>query len=203
MTEILKIFPTPIYCANKIEFSKTEIDFFLNSKKDKKANEGNTTNADYNILDNPLMVSLKNKLNHELQNYYNIIEQPKNLLKPYITQSWLNFTEKNQYHHRHRHDNSLVSGVLYVQTTDENDCIFFYKDEQHVTTDFMKFKNNEFNSKEIKVQIQTGNLLLFPSKLDHSVPKKTTSGVRISLSFNSFVKGNIGDNEKLTGLILK
>ena len=65
------------------------------------------------------------------------------------------------------------------------------------------FKNNEFNSKEIKVNIQTGNLLLFPSKLDHSVPKKTTSGTRISLSFNSFVKGNIGDNEKLTGLILK
>jgi hypothetical protein len=33
---------------------------------------------------------------------------------PYITQSWLNYTETNQYHHKHEHPNSLVSGVFYV-----------------------------------------------------------------------------------------
>ena len=202
MNKILKIFPTPIYCANKIEFSKTEIDFLLNHNKDKKINQGNTTNTNYHILDNPLMVNLKNKINFELQNYYNIIEQSENLLTPYITQSWLNFTEKKQYHHRHRHSNSLVSGVLYVQATEE-DCIFFFKNEQPPVIDLSKFKINEFNSKEIKVNIKTGDLLLFSSKLEHAVPEKTTPGTRISLSFNSFVKGNIGDDEKLTGLILK
>ena len=32
-----------------------------------------------------------------------------------ITQSWINFTKKGEYHHPHAHPNSLISGVFYVE----------------------------------------------------------------------------------------
>ena len=32
-----------------------------------------------------------------------------------VTQSWANFTQKGQYHHKHNHSNSVLSGVFYVK----------------------------------------------------------------------------------------
>ncbi len=54
--------------------------------------------------------------------YYN---NPNNIT-PYITQSWLNYTETNQYHHKHQHPNSLVSGVFYINCDDKFDKIKFF-----------------------------------------------------------------------------
>ena len=48
----------------------------------------------------------------------------------------------------------------------------------------------------------TGNIFLFPSSLTHMVETKQGENTRISLSFNVFVKGTIGNNKNLTELIL-
>ena len=44
----------------------------------------------------------------------------------YITISWINYTETNQYHHAHSHPNSVISGVYYIET-DESDTITFFQ----------------------------------------------------------------------------
>ena len=41
-------------------------------------------------------------------------------------------------------------------------------------------------------------IIIFPSNLKHSVNKIIEDKTRISLSFNSFVKGRIGNKEDLT-----
>ena len=43
---------------------------------------------------------------------------------------------------------------------------------------------------------------MFPSSTTHQVDIKKGSNTRISLSFNTFYKGTIGDNKTLTELIL-
>ena len=55
---------------------------------------------------------LKTDLDLRVKDYFNKIISPANNITPYITQSWLNYTETNQYHHKHQHPNSLVSGVF-------------------------------------------------------------------------------------------
>jgi hypothetical protein len=46
---------------------------------------------------------------------------------PYITQSWANYTKKNQYHHTHEHPNSFISGVLYINANEAHDKITMHK----------------------------------------------------------------------------
>ena len=60
-----------------------------------------------------------------MQDYFNKVLCAKNV-KPYITQSWLNYTRANQFHHRHEHPNSFVSGVLYINADKATDRINFY-----------------------------------------------------------------------------
>ena len=48
--------------------------------------------------------------------------------------------------------------------------------------------------------MKAGELILFPSNLPHSVPINASDKERISLSFNTWTKGNIGSIEHLTYL---
>jgi len=50
--------------------------------------------------------------------------------------------------------------------------------------------------------MKRGELILFPSNLTHSVPLNQFEEERISLSFNTWPKGNMGDINSLTYLPL-
>jgi hypothetical protein len=49
-------------------------------------------------------------------------------------------------------------------------------------------------------EVGTGDLVLFPSSLTHMVETVKGDQTRISLSFNTFPVGNIGEEVSLTGL---
>ena len=130
---IIPIFPTPVYFSKlNRELTKEEIFFINNSKFDIIQNQGNTRSTESYILNNKILKNLKEELDSTVQDYFNKIISPANNITPYITQSWVNFTEKNQYHHRHTHANSLVSGVFYINCNEEHDKIKFFNDTYRV-----------------------------------------------------------------------
>ena len=43
--------------------------------------------------------------------------------------------------------------------------------------------------------MEKGKLLIFPSKLNHSVEPNTKDDLRISLSFNTWLRGEVGKKE--------
>jgi hypothetical protein len=59
-----------------------------------------------------------------------------------------------------------------------------------------------WNSESWWYETGAGDLIIFPSNLTHMVQTKQGDGTRISISFNTFVKGYIGSDESLTGLHL-
>ena len=50
--------------------------------------------------------------------------------------------------------------------------------------------------------VKTGDIVLFPSSLTHMVETKEGDNTRVSLAFNVFIKGTIGNNKQLTELKL-
>jgi uncharacterized protein (TIGR02466 family) len=199
---IHSIFPTPIYFTNLYrEFTKKELSLVDKCKLNVNKNESNTTSSDTYILNHKLFKDLKTELDLIIQDYFNKIISPSNNIKPYITQSWLNYTEKNQFHHKHNHWNSFISGVVYINCNTANESITFFK-EKHEMLNFETKDYNLWNSKTWSFVVNNGDVILFPSELEHMVQVKTTDNTRISLSFNVFVKGHLGSEVKLTKLIL-
>ena len=127
---INSIFPIPIYLS-KLERSltKQELSFINKTKSDCNKNEGNITSNNNYILNEKTFSSLIKDLDLRIQDYFDKIISPANNITPYITQSWLNYTETNQYHHKHAHPNSLVSGVFYINCHEEHDKIKFFNDK--------------------------------------------------------------------------
>lgn len=190
--QIIGIFPTPIYISSvNREFSKEENLFFNNFYEKTIDNVGNKITDYTYVLEDELMINLKNILLSCLNDYYNKIIDSTNNISSYITTSWLNFTKSGEYHHKHRHSNSLVSGVLYINTDQSYDKICFHNDTFYKLIN-LNIKDTSFGTENIYIPVKTGDILLFPSDLSHSVQHKEGNNLRISLSFNTFIKGTFG-----------
>ena len=196
------LFPTPIYITKLTKnFSDTEYKFIEQSKLNTFKNEGNTISADNYILNAKPFSNLKKQLDEIVKDYFNKIILTSNNIEPYITQSWLNYTEETQYHHIHEHANSLVSGVLYINADKKNDKIKFFNNQyQQIKLEVKEY--NLYNSISWWFEVETLDVILFPSSLTHAVEVKKGTNTRISLAFNTFIKGTVGNNKNLTELIL-
>ena len=200
---IHQLFPEPLYFS-KLErvLTQEELKTVNKYKKKTKKNVGNSRTTNNYVLEHKTLKNLKRDLNKKVIDYFNKVVCTSNSIIPYITQSWINYTETNQYHHHHSHSNSYVSGVFYIDAKKEVDQIKFYKMNPQ-TIELNATKYNIFNSKSWWYPVKTDDIILFPSTLIHGVDKKKGTNTRISLSFNVFIKGKIGDNSDLTELVLE
>jgi uncharacterized protein (TIGR02466 family) len=200
---IESLFPIPIY-STKIdrEFTKQELHFLKEQKNHYSKNTGNISTKDNYILNRKEFKNIKKFLDQCCKDYLERIISPKNNIELYITQSWLNYTEENEYHHTHEHPNSVVSGVLYFDCDKENDKIKFSNPIRYQQIKPEIDKYNIWNSHTWWLPVETGQLLMFPSSTTHQVDTKQGTNTRISLAFNTFYKGTIGSNNNLNELIL-
>ena len=202
---IHSIFPIPIYTTKMNRgFTKQELQFVKKQKKHCINNKGNINTKDNYILNRKQFKNIKKFLDKCCKDYLDTIICPKNNVELYITQSWLNYTEANQYHHRHEHPNSVVSGVLYFDSDIKNDKILFTSNKgyQQIKPEIDNTKWNLWNSGTWFFSVETGNLFMFPSSTTHQVETKKGTNTRISLAFNTFYKGTVGSNSELTELSL-
>jgi len=199
---IHSIFPTPVYLSKlDRKLTSLELKFVDKNKKDFFKNAGNITSNNNYILNEKPFLNIKKELYLIIKDYFEKIISPSNNITPYITQSWLNYTDKNQYHHKHAHPNSLVSGVFYINCHEELDKIKFFNEVYKTIKPEVK-NWNFWNSDSWWFQVKTGDIILFPSNLVHMVENKEGTNTRISLAFNVFIKGTVGNNKNLTELIV-
>jgi uncharacterized protein (TIGR02466 family) len=194
------LFPTPVSCFNLgRDLSVKENKFLLNLEQ--KPNSGNTTSKERKILESNKLAPLREFIEASISKYFKEIYSPANKVGLRITQSWVNYTKPGQFHNKHAHPNSLISGVFYIKANKETDRIHFYRDGyQQIKLPVDQW--NLFNSQSWWLPVGTGELLLFPSHFTHMVESVKGDDVRVSMSFNTFPVGEIGDDDSLTGLEL-
>ena len=198
---IVPLFPTAVG-RNEIgrEFTVKELKA-INSLE-RINNTGNQMTKNHNVLDIKELSSVRKYVNDALNNFFQTVYSPQREVRLDITQSWINFSKKGDYHHTHTHQNSFLSGVFYIKADREKDKIYFYKEEYAQLRVYPK-EYNEYNSYSWWIEVGGGDLLLFPSNLTHGVNTVETDE-RISLSFNTFPVGLLGDHYNSNSLeILK
>lgn len=201
--KIVELFPTPIFRDNiSRQFTQDEMDCFLSAER--KVNVGNISSKEQYILRNTVLSPLHDLLEQKVKEYFQLVYNPAKDVNIYITQSWLNYSEVGQHHHRHCHPNSIVSGVLYIDASAKSDKIHFYRRE-YPQISIKPIEYTQWNSNSWWLPVKTGDLLLFPSSLDHMVEpieEDEARTTRISIAFNTFVNGIIGNYEDSSELIL-
>ena len=205
---VTAIFPTPIFTYEDVKEITTEEFNIAENELDTYHNVGNKTSLDSYILDRDVFKDLKNVLTDKVNTYFQEVYEPVNEdLKLYITQSWLNFTTEGGHHHSHSHGNSIVSGVFYFRADKEIDQIVFVRRQNldYLNTFDLaieKKQTSDFNAEFWGVNVDTNMLVMFPSTVTHQVNTTTNTNVRISLAFNTFIRGTLGSKKNLTEIKL-
>lgn len=195
---ITNLFPIPVGFY-KLDRDLTEEEVKFSKEQEARLSVGNKTSIDTRVLEHESMASIKKFIDASVAEYLKTVYNPINQVSLKVTQSVFNYTEKGGWHHKHVHPNSVVSGVFYPQANKEKDKIYFYKDRY----EFIKLPPEEWNiwnSESWWFPVGTCDLVLFPSSLTHMVETVDSEETRISLAFNTFVVGNIGSEDTLTGL---
>ena len=188
--DIVNIFPTPIAYDNWSGFFYNDQLHWIH-RQESDVGTSHMISKNHNVLDDPILNDLRMWIDDNIKRYYTNLLACDN--EPYITQSWINFLDKGMYTHQHSHYNSVVSGVFYLSA---NDRLTFYKGGSGIKINTTK--DNFYNSEAYHLNVKDNMLVLFPSTLQHSTP--VVNDKRISIAFNTFVKGDLGKDSQLTYL---
>ena len=201
------VFPTPVYIVKRDTNLSPKEEKEIRKIIDKEGmykNAGNST-SNNNYIFNGKLKKIKQFCEQQIKQYVEQVINPEEELDFHITQSWLNITKPGENHHSHFHSNSIISGVFYI-STEEGDNIIF-NDPNSKIKKFLTIETNPNHPPSaIHYSLHSINngLLLFPSWIEHGVkPNVKATRDRISLSFNTFVKGNLGERKGLDQLILQ
>jgi len=113
----------------------------------------------------------------------------------YITDMWSNILRTGETHRPHTHSNNLVSGVFYLHCNDDSPALTFIDPRPQTTV--LQPQQKEYtreNSTTWQVPAKINRMVLFPSWLQHYVPKNNSHD-RISISFNVMLRGQVGRSE--------
>lgn len=183
--ELFPLFPTVIYKKDlAVELTQSEFDAIYTTDVYLQP-LGNGTSTDVLLLNKPAFSRLKRICLDHAQIYYT--EVMKYDYKLHMTNSWLNVTQETQSHDLHNHNNSVLSGVLYIKTNDSTPSITFSRLHPPMLLNFTAEENNFFNSLEWELPVEDNCIVIFPSQCFHYVKKNVTSKDRISIAFNTFV----------------
>ena len=186
---IERLFPTPVLVFNlNRQFTQDEHDVFLDNASSVTNSSFNHMSTNKNVLDDNRMSEIKLFVQQSIDKYKSNIMKIKTKSELYITESWTVYLNNGQSVHSHNHANSIVSGVLYY-----NDAKISFVNDKRPFLWFDESEFNEFNSNEHIMNLSQGDLILFPSSLVHFVKPIEQEKTRMSLSFNTFVKGTISE----------
>lgn len=201
VSQVLRLFPTPVHVSSlSLDTIQIERDL-LRYFPEVKQNSNNFMSVEGQVLEHFSLAHLKTELLNSVKSYLTEVLQVK-YDECFISSSWYNVNTLGSYHISHSHGNSYVSGVFYVNAPSdvEGGEIVFSNDNSYLSKYSIEpAANNDFNS-PFQLKPQTNMLVLFPSTLVHSVNMWQGIYPRISLSFNVFFKGIIGNHETRTFL---
>lgn len=108
-----------------------------------------------------------------------------NLKRSIIKNSWMNRVGKGGSVRAHRHEGSVVSGAFYP-IADEGSCPLIFKSPISMyRMSEVLIGENLYNAYNQEVPCVQGQLILFPSWLEHYTEDNKTDN-RITVSFNTF-----------------
>ena len=196
--EILKLFPESVfkYKFEKFENFNPELSNYIYNlnKSDKagvtKSNRGGWHSEDFDLRDsNSIQVKFALELQKYILNTFKELGWKTENKKIQILSMWAIINRKDDFNVIHSHPNCLLSAAYYVKAP--KDCGRFQIEnpnsiKKHIAPEIVN--KNEHNVLLAGIEINEGDLIIFPGYLPHKVARNQSDEDRIVISFNVDIK---------------
>ena len=191
MTEdtVQLLFPTPFYQSN-IDIEDGVLDY-IKSQKYNRSSNAYVSNT--NVLASEEMKSIADIIEEKVKIFFYEVCGMSDSVKPELVSSWINLHKKGDWAQLHKHYNSIVTGVLYLDVNEDSGEFYVYTQSNLFgpQLNFNKKENNSINSDNVCFRPKNGDLYLFPASMEHHVTPNRSDLVRISIAFNYMMRGTI------------
>jgi len=111
--------------------------------------------------------------------------------KTFICSSWVNYNEtKQSINFQHLHD-GVFSGVFYIKVPEGSGKLIIINPQMNFWWEGCRISNlkNKFTVQDFIIDPKEGQLIIWPSYLEHFVEPNICDQSRVSISFNIYMKG--------------
>ena len=206
---LMPLFAMPLYFS-KVDLTKEDITLVKSIKYKRLTSNNGDVSEDMYLLDDVRFKSIRERIEQHVNRHVYGNLKVDNTIKFEITNSWVMRHHKNDWAPKHQHSNSILSGILYIETEEGSGDLIFDKDYSYVNlfppaVDVPVSERNVFNSKTWTFYPEPGHIYIFPSHLMHYVTESKSENLRYCLPFNLYPVGTLGNEhtEKMGILELK
>ena len=181
---IYEAFPIPIYCELINGYDRDECIEEINRDVESVDKRYFGDNSDIEQIHQKQSFQwLNDQVKHHVKKYLETIGCTTNVSVA-VQKSWAIVLTQGGSVARHKHVNSHLSCVFYLQTGAST--ITFYKDPHHCLENLPVeyVTGNDYNTNGVSLNPSEGYLLIFPSSLEHSVKPYHSDVVRYSISYD-------------------
>ena len=197
------VFATPVYKSDNLyKLNEEQLQYLKTLEMIK--NKGNYLTTRKDIMDDKPMEDFKHWCLLNVRAFAKQLGASERT-SFYITQSWMNRNPPHSYHHTHMHPNSIFSCIYYVEG-DKCPTYFYRYDDRTSFGNFAFYENDKqysiYKSTKAGVMNEVGRLVIFPSSMVHDVDTNESDKDRVTISFNTFIRGEMGEAENSNHLII-
>ncbi|MDC0002479.1 TIGR02466 family protein [bacterium] len=190
------LFPIPLFLAKIDVLDSAKIKWLESMEMPPEAYAHDHT-ADKYILNQPRLAKLKAQIQEACNVFVKDELKVTDEVEFVLENSWLNRHTQGQHSVSHWHSNAMISGVYYIQTNDTSGDIVFNKSHLYTNlfTDTVRVSYSDtsmYTTSEFFITPEPGDVVMFPSHLEHRVLENDSNMPRYSLAFNFFARGTVG-----------
>jgi uncharacterized protein (TIGR02466 family) len=195
---VYPLFSAPFYVNDVGAFELPDIkDLEYTSRLPTGGSHTFLTSVDKNVLDRPDYRHIHDIVLKEINAYARDVLKVSKNVEFYVTNSWVNIYRPGDQCVPHTHNNSLISGVLYLKVSETSGDLYLYRDILSLvpfppSLDLDTDSANIYNCKHFGHRPKVNEICLFPSVIMHSAGVNASDQERWCLPFNVFVRGNFG-----------
>jgi len=200
MQETLSLFPTLVYKNYYSEFSNLKTNLFskLESVFEETKNNNNVFMREGTLCSYHTADDLHKLFPDQTKDAVDFVEScAKNYWKecgyfegltPFVFQVWANKTPKGGYIDSHLHGNMPFTAVMYIDASPEQGNLFLENPLETVLMTQPISPNIKYPIGQ-EISVRSGDLIMFPGYLRHSVKANLSETPRLILGFNIGCKG--------------
>ena len=189
--EVVTLFPTTLYKNNIInDFTEDCIDNLRGEEYIRTPADNGWITKKQDFHNDNKYADLFSAIDFHVNYFAKQILKIKDDIDLVCMSSWVTMNSGSDYAQDHIHASSMISGVLYLDAPPGSAPINFHGDlyKKNTFGTFLPIEyseQNQFNSNNYRVDVESGIIVLFPSNLRHSVrPNSDSSIKRYAMSFD-------------------
>ena len=205
---VTPLFSMPFYKSELGEPTQEALEFCRNAEYIRYQADNGWVSKNRYILESKELAETKSMILNEFNIFMHNILAFGDEYNFFITNSWIQKISTGDYTHSHAHENSLISGVYYLEVFEDSGDFSVEKmfSTMNILPTFVTFnfkQQTPLNSSSWTIRPNNGTFVLFPSHLSHNAGANRNPKDRYCIAFNSYVRGIFGATGGVSDLVLR